>query len=67
MAGWTPKASISRHARTLYRTEAIAAWTARLAAQGQPTQGIDPAQLDLRFFPTVAQTKLLLRHGARGA
>ena len=53
--------------RSRYRTDAIAAWTAQLAAQGQPTRVIDPSELDLRFFPTVAQAKLLLRHGARGA
>jgi hypothetical protein len=53
--------------RSLHRIEAIAAWTAQLGAQGQSTRVIDAAQLDLRFFPTVDQAKLLLRHGVRGA
>lgn len=53
--------------RTRHRLAAIAAWTAQLAAAGHPTRVIDLAQLDLQFFPNVAQTKLLLRHGARGA
>jgi hypothetical protein len=53
--------------RSRYRPEAIAAWTARLAAHGQPTQAIDPDQLRVEFFPTVEQSKLLLRNGARGA
>jgi hypothetical protein len=53
--------------RSRYRIDAVKAWTAQLAAHGHPTEVIRPTQLDLRFFPTVAQTKLLLRHGARGA
>src|SRR5262249_43960243 len=53
--------------RTRHRLAAIAAWTTRLAAPGHPTRLIDLAQLDLPFFPNVAQTKLLLRYGARGA
>jgi len=53
--------------RSAHRIDAIAAWTERLAAQGQPTEVVRFDQLDLQFFPTVAQSKLLLRHGARGA
>jgi hypothetical protein len=53
--------------RSRSRPEAIAAWTAQLAAHGQPTQAIDSDQLRVEFFPTVEQSKLLLRNGARGA
>lgn len=53
--------------RSAYRPQAIAAWTEQLAAQGQATRVIDPDAIDLRFFPNVEQSKLLLRHGARGA
>lgn len=53
--------------RSAYRRQAIAAWTGQLASQGLPTQVIPPEALDLRFFPNVEQSKLLLRHGARGA
>jgi hypothetical protein len=53
--------------RSQYRPDAIAAWTAQLAACGQPTSVLRFEQLDLRFFPNVAQAKLLLRHGACAA
>ncbi|MBI1817047.1 MAG: hypothetical protein HYR72_18880 [Deltaproteobacteria bacterium] len=53
--------------RSRHRLDAIKAWTEQLAAQGHPTQVIRFEQLDLRFFPNVAQTKVLLRHGARSA
>lgn len=53
--------------RSRYRPQAIAAWTAQLAAQGHPIQAIHPDQLRVAFFPTVEQSKLLLRHEARGA
>jgi hypothetical protein len=53
--------------RSAHRPEAIRAWTEQLAVHGHPTRVIDPEQLDLRFFPNVEQSKLLLRHGARGA
>jgi len=53
--------------RSLHRLEAIAAWTARLAAAGHPTQVIRPEQVKREFFPTVRQSELLLRCGARGA
>jgi hypothetical protein len=53
--------------RSRHRIDAIKAWTDQLAAQGHPTQVMRTEQLDLQFFPTVAQSKLLLRHGARGA
>jgi hypothetical protein len=53
--------------RSKNRLAAIAAWQARLTAEGHPSHVISMEQLDLRFFPNVAQAKLLLRHGARGA
>lgn len=53
--------------RSRHRLEAIAAWTAQLAAHGYPTQAVRPEQVKREFFPTVAQSKVLLRHGARGA
>ncbi|HVN86754.1 MAG TPA: hypothetical protein VMW17_18130 [Candidatus Binatia bacterium] len=53
--------------RSRHRIAAIDAWTAQLRAQGQPTQVMRFDQLDMRFFPNVAQSKLLLRHAARGA
>jgi hypothetical protein len=53
--------------RSAQRIEAIANWTEQLRAAGQPAQVIDPAGLDLQFFPNVAQSKLLLRNGASGA
>ena len=53
--------------RSLHRRDAIRAWTERLRADGLATRVIDPAGLDLRFFPSVDQAKLLLRRGANGA
>ncbi len=53
--------------RSKNRPAAIAAWTAELARQGHPTRVVTFDALDMRFFPTVAQAKLLLRHGAKGA
>jgi len=53
--------------RSAHRIDAIAAWTERLAGQGLPGEVVRFDQLDLKFFPNVAQSKLLLRHGARGA
>src|SRR6516165_10008446 len=53
--------------RSLHRPAAIAAWSERLTATGLPARVIDAEQVVSDFFPTVAQAKLLLRHGARGA
>lgn len=53
--------------RSRHRIAAIRAWTERLAAEDHPTRVCRLEDLDLRFFPTVAQTKLLLRNGCRGA
>ena len=53
--------------RSLNRPRAIAAWTAELARHGRPTRVVTFEDLDLQFFPTAAQAKLLLRHGAKGA
>lgn len=53
--------------RSRHRVAAIAAWTAQLASAGHATQVISPEQVKREFFPTVEQSTLLLRHGARGA
>lgn len=53
--------------RSRHRLDAIAAWTARLVADGHPTRVVFPEQVQRQFFPSVEQSKLLLRHGARGA
>jgi hypothetical protein len=53
--------------RSRNRIDAISAWTAQLSAQGHPTRVVRFEQLDLKFFPNVAQSKVLLRHQARGA
>lgn len=53
--------------RSRYRPAAIAAWSARLESSGHPTQVITREQCSREFFPNAEQSKLLLRHGARGA
>lgn len=53
--------------RSRYRPEAIQSWTEGLRAQGHETRLLKVEELDLQFFPNVEQSKLLLRHGARGA
>ena len=53
--------------RSRFRTAAIRAWTDRLAADGHPTEAISPKRVKREFFPTVAQSAVLLRSGARGA
>ncbi len=53
--------------RSTHRIAAIRAWTGELVKQGLPAEVIQFEQLDLRFFPNVEQTRLLLRNGARGA
>jgi hypothetical protein len=53
--------------RSRHRLDAIQAWTKQLALQGHATRVLSPEQLDLRFFPNVEQSKLLLRRDARGA
>lgn len=53
--------------RSKHRIEAIRAWRARLAGEGFAADVISREDLDMRFFPNVAQAKLLLRNGARGA
>ena len=53
--------------RARHRPAAIRAWTEQLVRQGHPTRVIGSEQLDLRVFPNVEQSKLLLRTGARGA
>lgn len=53
--------------RSRNRLAAIAAWTERLRAEGNATQVVTMAQVEREFFPNVAQSKCLLRHGARDA
>lgn len=53
--------------RSRFRTPAIHAWTERLAADGHPTQVISLDRVKRDFFPTVAQSAVLLRNGAKGA
>ncbi len=53
--------------RSRHRLDAIAAWTDQLASAGHPTRVVQPEQVQREFFPAVEQSKLLLRHGARGA
>lgn len=53
--------------RSRYRPDAIAAWTAQLASAGHPTHVVTRDECKRAFFPNVEQSKLLLRHGARGA
>jgi hypothetical protein len=53
--------------RSRHRLDAIRAWTAHLARAGHSTRVIDPQAVERVFFPTVEQSKTLLRHGARGA
>lgn len=53
--------------RSLHRLPAIEAWTRRLATDGHRTEVISPESVKREFFPTVAQSKLLLKRGARGA
>ena len=51
--------------RSRFRAEAIEHWTDAHAATGAPTTVMTKEQLRREFFPTVAQAKLLLRHGAK--
>jgi hypothetical protein len=51
--------------RSFHRPGAIRAWSEQLGASGAPTEAMRFERPD--FFPTVAQSKLLLRSGARGA
>jgi len=53
--------------RSRYRPQAIAAWSEKLRSCGQPTEVIPREVCAREFFPNQAQSKLLLRHGARGA
>jgi len=53
--------------RSRFRPEAIAAWSAHLKSRGHPTEVITREQCARDFFPNADQSKLLLRHGARGA
>jgi hypothetical protein len=53
--------------RSRNRLAAIATWTAQLKSAGSATQVVVPEQVKRDFFPTVEQSKLLLRHEARGA
>jgi hypothetical protein len=53
--------------RSLRRAGAIRAWGEQLAAAGAPTEAMRFERTVPEFFPSVAQTKLLLRSGARGA
>jgi hypothetical protein len=53
--------------RSLHRPDAIRAWTDQLAAAGFPTEAMRFQRPVQEFFPSVAQAKLLLRAGARGA
>lgn len=53
--------------RSRHRLDAIAAWSTQLDDSGHRTQVVFPDQVARAFFPTVEQSKLLLRHGARGA
>lgn len=53
--------------RSLHRLDAIAAWSRALAAAGAPTAIVNREAVDREFFPNVAQTKFLLRDGARNA
>jgi hypothetical protein len=53
--------------RSLHRRDAIRAWTEQLAEAGAPTEAMRFERTVPEFFPSVAQAKLLLRTGARGA
>jgi len=53
--------------RSLHRPDAIRAWTERLAEAGAATEAMRFERTVPEFFPSVAQAKLLLRAGARGA
>lgn len=53
--------------RSAHRRPAIRAWTRRLLAEGHTAEVITAERIPDEVFPTVAQAKLLLRRGARGA
>jgi len=53
--------------RSAHRLGAIESWRAQLQKAGHRTEVITLSQVEREFFPNVAQAKLLLRHGARGA
>lgn len=53
--------------RSRFRTLAIRAWTDRLASEGHPTEAISLERVKREFFPTVGQSAVLLRNGAKGA
>jgi len=53
--------------RSLNRVPAIKAWSARVAAAGNPTVVITREDVRREFFPNVQQTQLLLRNGCRDA
>lgn len=53
--------------RSRHRVPAIEAWTRRLSAAGHPTEVVSLDAVRRPFFPSVAQAKLLLRHGANDA
>ena len=64
--GYGPEGNY-RPPRSTFRVPAIAAWTDRLAAAGQPTRVIEPDAVDRAFVPNTEQAKMLLRNGATGA
>jgi enamine deaminase RidA (YjgF/YER057c/UK114 family) len=51
-----------RSPRTVHRAPAIAAWQARLAAEGHPLLAVDPALMPPQY-PSAEQAKLLLGEG----